>query len=754
MPVEVWGGIECTVARVGDTYVDQIQLTGHEDRVEDLERIAALGIKRIRYPVLWERVAPDGLDKADWRWTDERLACLRDLGLRPIVGLVHHGSGPSRTSLADPAFADGLAAFAARVAERYPWVDAYTPVNEPLTTARFSGLYGHWYPHGRNMASFLRMLVNEIRATHLAMTAIRAVNPSAMLIQTEDLGKTHSTPRLAYQAEHENQRRWLSLDLLTARIDGSHPFRSWFEQAGLGREIDEVQAACRPPDIVGINHYLTSERFLDERPERYPASMQGGNGRHRYADVEAVRAMPEGADGPEKLLRETWDRYRLPLAVTEVHNGSTREEQLRWLSEIWQAVCRLRSQGVDIRAVTAWALFGSCEWNSLLTQRNGYYEPGAFDVRAPQPRATAVAKAVRELATGAANGGALDHPVLDLPGWWRREDRLFPWRRSTPMSGKRPMLRRGSAPRSLLITGATGTLGRAFARICASRGLACHVLSRDAFDIADPISVRAGLARYRPWAVVNTAGFVRVDDAEDAQALCRRENTYGPAVLAATCADAGVPLVSFSSDLVFDGRKQQPYVETDPVSPLNIYGVTKAEAENTIAATHAGALVVRTSAFFGPWDEYNFVTLTLRRLAAGEPMVAANDVTVSPTYVPDLVHTTLDLLIDGETGIWHVANRGAVTWADLAREAAVGAKLDPALVQGLPLADLGWRAPRPRYTVLDSARGSIMPTLDRALGSYFDVRSAVGWGRPAILAAAAAMATPAAASAAGTGGRL
>jgi dTDP-4-dehydrorhamnose reductase len=750
LPVEVWGGVECTVARVGDTYIDQIRLTGHEDRIEDLERVAALGITRIRYPVLWERVAPDGLDKADWRWTDERLARLRDLGLRPIVGLVHHGSGPRGTSLADPGFAEGLAAFAARVAERYPWVDAYTPVNEPLTTARFSGLYGHWYPHGRDMAGFLRMLVNEIRATHLAMTAIRAANPSAMLIQTEDLGKTHSTPRLAYQAEHENQRRWLSLDLLTARVDDSHPFRRWFEQAGLGQEIDALQAVCRPPDIVGINHYLTSERFLDEHLERYPVSVQGGNGRHRYADVEAVRAMPEGPDGPERLLRETWKRYRLPLAVTEVHNGSTREEQLRWLAEIWEAAGRLRSQGTDIRAVTVWALLGSYEWNSLLTQRNGYYEPGAFDLRAPQPRATAIAQAIRKLATGAVDGCALNHPVLDVPGWWRREDRLFPWH-ATSMKRTRPVQGnlRHNAPRPLLITGANGTLGRAFKRICALRGLACHVLSRDAFDIADPISVRAGLARYRPWAVINTAGFVRVDDAEDAQALCRRENAHGPAVLAATCAEAGVPLVSFSSDLVFDGRKRRPYVESDPVSPLNIYGATKAEAENTIAATHAGALVVRTSAFFGPWDEYNFVTLTLRRLAAGEPMVAANDVTVSPTYVPDLVHTTLDLLIDGETGIWHVANRGAVTWADLAREAAVGARLDPALVQGLPLAELGWRAPRPRYTVLDSARGSVMPTLDRALGSYFDARAAVGWGEPAG-GASAAVPMPAV-SAPGTG---
>lgn len=79
------------------------------------------------------------------------------------------------------------------------------------------------------------------------------------------------------------------------------------------------------------------------------------------------------------------------------------------------------------------------------------------------------------------------------------------------------------------------------------------------------------------------------------------------------------------------------------------------------------SLVIRTSAFFGPWDEYNFVTIALRHLSAGNTFVAAEDGIVSPTYVPDLVHTSLDLLIDGENGLWHLANKGAIAWADLAR---------------------------------------------------------------------------------------
>src|SRR5947209_10596859 len=172
-PLELWGGVECTINRVGDTYFDQLERNGHLRRLEDLDLFAELGIRAIRYPVQWERIAPKGLEQADWSWSDERLGRLRALGIRPIVGLVHHGSGPRHTSLLDPSFADGLATFARAVAERYPWIESYTPVNEPLTTARFSGLYGHWYPHGRDDVTFMRALLIQCRAVVLAMEAIR-----------------------------------------------------------------------------------------------------------------------------------------------------------------------------------------------------------------------------------------------------------------------------------------------------------------------------------------------------------------------------------------------------------------------------------------------------------------------------------------------------------------------------------------------------------------------------------------------------
>ncbi|HKP14035.1 MAG TPA: family 1 glycosylhydrolase, partial [Blastocatellia bacterium] len=421
-PPELWAGIECTMNRVGDCYFDQLERNGHAARISDLDLIAALGVRAVRYPVLWERTAPGGLEWADWSWADARLGRLRALGVKPIVGLLHHGSGPRHTSLIDPAFVKEFTNYARAAAERFPWVEDYTPINEPLTTARFSGLYGHWYPHGRDGLTFAQALLNECRATALAMRAIREVNPAARLVQTEDLGKSYSTPPLAHQAEFENERRWLTFDLLSGRVGRGHPMWDYLRWVGVdeGELLWFLDHPCAA-DVIGINHYLTSERFLDERLERYPESLHGGNGRLCYADVEAVRVCEEGIAGPQALLREVWRRYQTPIAVTEVHLGCTREEQLRWFGEVWNAALRLRGEGVEVRAVTAWALLGSYDWNSLLTRRGDHYEPGAFDLRAPRPRATALAHMICDLAAGRDH----DHPALDSPGWWRRAERLI-----------------------------------------------------------------------------------------------------------------------------------------------------------------------------------------------------------------------------------------------------------------------------------------------------------------------------------------
>jgi dTDP-4-dehydrorhamnose reductase len=717
-PLEMWGGLECTVNRVGDVYFDQLSRNGHCDRLDDIDAFAGLGIRAIRYPLLWERVAPAGPSRADWRAADARMDRLQRSGLRVILGLVHHGSGPRHTSLLDDSFATGLADYAGAVARRYPWVEDYTPVNEPLTTARFSGLYGFWYPHHRDFGSFVRALIVQCRAIVLAMKAIHEVNPAARLVQTEDFGRTFSTPLLAYQAKYENERRLLSFDLLCGRMTREHPWWRVLRKAGVpSADLDWFRHHPHP-DLLGLNYYLTSDRLLDHRVSRYPEHVRGGNGRQRYADVEAVRGWHGGIAGHAELLRQLHQRYRLPLAVTEVQAGATREDQLRWLQEAWDAALAVRAEGVDVRAVTAWSLLGSWDWHTQVTRDEGRYEPGVFDARSGRPRPTAVARMVQDLATR----GVHDHPVLSGRGWWRRDVRL-----AYPPVGRRPPSAStdGLAPRPIVISGATGTLGRAVARACEERGLAHRLLTREELDVADPASVARALALYDPWAVVNAAGYVRVDAAESDSARCFRENALGPAVLAAACAERAVRLLTFSSDLVFDGSTREPYVESAAVSPLGVYGSSKARGESLVASRLPSALVVRTSAFFGPHDGHNFLAATLRSLAAGRPFVAASDMVVSPTYVPDLVEASLDLLIDGEEGLWHLANPSAVSWAEFARRGAEVAGFDASLVRACATRELGLAAPRPAYSALGSERARLLPELDASLERWARERQPV-----------------------------
>jgi dTDP-4-dehydrorhamnose reductase len=270
----------------------------------------------------------------------------------------------------------------------------------------------------------------------------------------------------------------------------------------------------------------------------------------------------------------------------------------------------------------------------------------------------------------------------------------------------------------LLITGATGTLGRAFARLCELRGLSYVLTSRSKMDITDRASVERCLQSVRPWAIINTAGWVRVDDAEDDPEACFRENAFGAALLASSAADRGIRCVVFSTDLVFNGDKRSPYMESDLPQPINAYGASKARAEELVRKAHPGAMIVRTSAFFGPWDDANWVTSSLRALRSGDEALLPDDAIIAPTYVPDLVQATLDLLIDDESGLWHLANPGEITWLDLVREAARATGVPTGRLSGQPTEAFQFRAPRPLYSALLSRRATLLPPLSSAIARY------------------------------------
>ena len=712
---EIWGGFECTINRVKSSYFDQLEYSGHYNRPEDIQAIASLGIKAMRFPILWERHEAVKDVEIDWSWTQERLEQLKIHRITPIAGLIHHGSGPAYTSLIDDSFAGELQQYALKVASKFPWIEYYTPVNEPLTTARFSGLYGLWYPHHKNDLSFARMLLNQLKAVVLSMQAIRTINPNAKLIQTEDLAKTYSTALLDYQAVFENHRRWLTYDFLCGKVVDGHPLWKNFIDTGITAEelLFFSENPC-PPDIMGFNYYVTSERYLDQNCNKYPPHTIGENKIHQYADVEAVRVPHGQPSGLEVLVREAWERFHLPIAITEVHLHCTREDQLRWFKEKYETCCSLVKEGIPIKAVTAWSLFGAFGWNKLLTHARGDYEPGVFSILSGKPRPTALASYIKKITKSEAQ----PHPLLNNKGWWHRDIRLL---YDNEFTERLPSFCKGTIS-PILIIGKNGTLGRAFARICEDRGISYRLLSRQDLNICSEEDIENSINFYKPWAVINAAGYVRVDDAETDIKRCFDENSRGPQLLATACRSHGIKFMTYSSDLVFDGLKREAYVESDLPNPLNIYGQSKEASEAGVLTADPTALVIRTSAFFGPWDRYNFVNHVLSSLFLAQHVPVLKDVHISPTYVPDLVNASLDLLIDDENDIWHVSNTGEITWADMAFEIAKIGGYNRDLIKPRPLKLMDLKAPRPRYTVLRSEKGIILPSLENALGRYFDAR--------------------------------
>lgn len=702
--MEMWAGFECTLNRVGDRFQDQLLPTEREMRTACLKSLPALGVTAFRYRIAWDDVS------TPWEKVAEDLSLLTSHNIKPIIGLLHHGSGPMETSLISDNFVDGMAAHAGEVVRKLPTIEYWTPINEPLTTARFSGLYGHWYPHNRDEVSFWTALLNQTEATIAAMREIRLVNPDAKLIQTEDLGTNYATAAMSDQAAYNNQRRWMTWDLLCGLVDPDHVFYDGLAGLGFKDQLDRIAAAPCPPDIIGVNHYLTSDRFLDHRLERYPVQNIGTNGRQEFADVEAVRVLSAPTDGLKTALSEAWERYQIPVALTECHNGCTREEQMRWVRDAWHSAQTLNASGASIVAVTIWTLMGARGWSNLLTQELVDFEGGVFDPRSGTIRPTGLAETVKALVHNMALPAAVSGP-----GWWQRADRLkFP---TAPVA--RPVVRtHNNAPEApLLIAGITGSLGKALARAAKHRGLRIVTTSRSQMALDDRSSIEVALKKYNPWAAINATGWVKVDEAERAYDSCMSANAFGALTLAQCCEELGIPNAHFSSDLVFDGKSDMPYSEYAATSPLSVYGESKAIADAALLEM-ATPLVVRTAAFFSPFDRYNFAHQLIATIKNGETFLASPDHMISPTYVPHLADIVLDLIIDRAHGLYHISNGETLNWLQFAHDISAACDINPRHIGSASAEEMGWIAPRPAQSGLRSIHGQIVPTLNQALGTF------------------------------------
>jgi dTDP-4-dehydrorhamnose reductase len=244
--------------------------------------------------------------------------------------------------------------------------------------------------------------------------------------------------------------------------------------------------------------------------------------------------------------------------------------------------------------------------------------------------------------------------------------------------------------RRVLITGAGGQLGSALAEVFAED--AVTALSRADWDVRFP----ALPALRGPDLVLHTAAWTNVDGAEDDPQAAAEVNVGGTA----HAAELGAPLVAYSSDYVFDGRKGSPYVESDSPSPLSAYGRSKLHGE---AAAGERAWIVRSSWLFGPTG-HNFVRTMLRLGAERDEVAVVADQRGCPTYVGHLAEATHELVdASAPFGIWHLAAAGDCTWADLAEAIFEEADLD-CRVRRITTAEFGAKALRPSFSILRSEK--------------------------------------------------
>jgi dTDP-4-dehydrorhamnose reductase len=246
--------------------------------------------------------------------------------------------------------------------------------------------------------------------------------------------------------------------------------------------------------------------------------------------------------------------------------------------------------------------------------------------------------------------------------------------------------------RRTLITGAGGQLGVALAAAFDEEDV--DALKREDWDVRFP----APASLQRPDLVLHTAAWTNVDGAEDDPQGAAELNVGGTA----HAAELGVPIVAYSTDYVFDGRKGTPYLESDSPSPQSAYGMTKLHGE---AAAGEQAWVIRSSWLFGPTG-HNFVRTMLRLGAEREEVAVVADQRGSPTYVGHLASATRELVDAGQPfGLWHVAAGGDCTWADFAEaifdEAGLACR-----VRRITTAEFGARAPRPALSILRSEKGA------------------------------------------------
>lgn len=277
------------------------------------------------------------------------------------------------------------------------------------------------------------------------------------------------------------------------------------------------------------------------------------------------------------------------------------------------------------------------------------------------------------------------------------------------------------------ITGGDGILGQALQQILALKGIDYAASSRKDADITEQASLERFVRRRGPFShIIHTAAYTAVDQAEKEPGLAWRVNAKSPELLGKIARKENSRVLLLSTDYVFSGTKEAPYLETDEVSPATVYGKTKAEGEARLQEVLPEACIVRTSWLFGSKGKH-FVATMINLMKKQLAIRVVSDQRGRPTYAPDLAGALFDLL--PLTGLFHLANAGETTWYSFAHAVkeqalAKGMKLSCTAIEPVMSQEYPSLAPRPLYSVLntskaDQARGSPMRSWREGLEEYF-----------------------------------
>ena len=354
-------GVEDTFITAPDAFtgrtLDEYALTGHYDRWQsDFSLARELGVTSMRYGIPWHRINP-AKDVWDFSWTDEALERLLELGIQPVVDLVHYGlPGWIEGAFLHPDYERYVEEYASRVAERYRGkVFQYTPLNEPRITAWYCGKLGLWPPYRRGYRGFVAVLAALCRGMVRTDRALRAVDPRILCVHADASDVYEAGDRaLLPEAAFRQNLVFLALDFITGRVGAEHPLVPWLLRSGLATSaLDWFVENAAPPDVVGVNVYPMFSLNVLERP----------NGRLRvrmpFADAALV----------ERLLGWYAERYDLPVMVSETASRGSLRRRRDWLRQSIAAVARARSRGVRVVGYTFWPMFALIRWAYLRGQK-------------------------------------------------------------------------------------------------------------------------------------------------------------------------------------------------------------------------------------------------------------------------------------------------------------------------------------------------------------------------------------------------